>query len=167
MQGVDKRIQTEIQRIETYKKINKFPQNWFYLGPLIENGLPNYSTFLFSWKGKEGSCLQSGIYTAKIVLQGDLKTNAPKVYMEDKFTHMHVYGHGLVCFPFIDQYKWKPSISIFEIATELEKMLDMLPDITSPANEKMKQLFEKNPQDYYDFLKEQAKRFELNKPYQP
>ncbi|KAL4448654.1 hypothetical protein ABPG74_012743 [Tetrahymena malaccensis] len=168
MQGaVDKRIESEIKRIETYKKINKFPSNWYYLGPLIENGLPNYNIFMFSWKGKDGSYLEGGIYTAKIQLQGDLRTNAPKVYMEDKFKHMHVYGHGLVCFPFIDQYKWRPSITIFEIATELEKMLDNQPDITSPANEKMKQLYEKNTQDYFDCLKEQAKQFALNSPYQP
>ncbi|EAS02706.1 ubiquitin-conjugating enzyme (macronuclear) [Tetrahymena thermophila SB210] len=166
MQGIDKRIQSEISRIETYKKINRFPANWSYLGPLIENGLPNYNTFIFSWKGKDGN-LAGGVYTARIVLQGDLRVNAPKVYMDDKFTHMHVYGHGLVCFPFIDQYKWKPSISIFDIATELEKMLDLPPDISSPANEKMKQLYEKNPQEYYDYLKDQATRFANNIPYQP
>jgi len=69
--------------------------------------------------------------------------------MMDSFEHMHVFGHGLVCFPFLDNFKWKPTITIIDIAQELEKMLNLPPDITSPANEKLKNLYLENKEKYF------------------
>lgn len=111
--------------------------------------------------------MKDGIYNAQIKLNGDLATNAPKVYMMDSFEHMHVYGHGLVCFPFVDNYKWKSTISIIDIALELEKMLNSGPDITSPANERLKNLFNESPEKYNEFMVNQAKVFTNKIPYNP
>jgi len=49
MEGLDKRIQNEISRIEIFKKKGKLPENWKYLGPETRDGIPNYKIFVFSW----------------------------------------------------------------------------------------------------------------------
>lgn len=84
--------------------------------------------------------------------------------MLDKFLHMHVYGHGEICFPFVDRSRWKPSTTLIDVAQELEDMLNLPPDITSPAHYNMKELYNKSPEEYFKHLREQAKSMKDNQP---
>ena len=98
--------------------------------------------------------MKGGIYNAQIKLPNDLATTPPRVYMMNNFQHMHVYAHGMVCFPFIDMNKWKPTIQIIDIAQELEKMLIQPPDPNDSANLNMLNIFKKNPEEYYQFIRD-------------
>lgn len=104
--------------------------------------------FDFSWKAEEGY-LEGGVYNAQFKISGNLSTVPPKAVMLDKFTHMHVYGHGDVCFPFVDRTAWKSNISLIDVAQELEDMLNLEPDIKSPAHLAMKELYIKSPEEYF------------------
>jgi len=72
----------------------------------------------------------------------------------NNFQHMHVYAGGMVCFPFIEYDKWKPTITIIDIAQELEKMFIQPPNILSSANLNLLNMFNENPDKYYKFLRD-------------
>lgn len=121
--GISKRLENELKRINSAQRNNKLPPHWIYLGPRIDsNGLPNYTIIDFCWLGVTGN-IKGGVYNAEFHISHNLEEKGPEVKMLDGFEHMHVYGHGRVCFPFCDKL-WRSSNTLIDIANELEKMLD-------------------------------------------
>lgn len=142
-EGMNKRLENELKRINAALRNKKLPENWLYLGPHIESSnLPNYNKIDFCWRGVSGN-MKGGVYNAEFDLEGDLNSKPPKVKILNEFRHLHVYGHGRVCFPYCDQ-KWRSSNTLIDVASELEMMLELPPDISSPAHYGMRDLFNKS-----------------------
>lgn len=72
---------------------------------------------------------------------------------------MHIYLNGDICLPLVNPLYWLASTTIFHIGKGIIDMLHGTPNPKDPATYDMRDLFEKNPEEYFDFLRKQAKEF--------
>jgi ubiquitin-conjugating enzyme E2 I len=111
--------------------------------------------------GKSGTVWEG----ARFKLQFDFPDDYPSVPPKCKFVpvifHPNIYPSGTVCLSILDSEKdWRPSISIFQLLTGIQDLLDN-PNNNDPAQSEPCLLLRHNPTEYHRKLVAQTKLFTI------
>ena len=93
---------------------------------------------MLKWKcdipGPKDSPWEAGNYRLNIEFPKDYPLKPPRCFFKPVLPHPNIYPSGTVCLSILNEEEdWKPSISIKQILTGIQKLMKDEPNMTSPA----------------------------------
>jgi len=150
------RLQNEEKKIKEKIANRQFPAN-IKITPVIENNSKN----LFKWnleiKGRGGTLWEGGTYRFLIEYQDSILKPPIVTVLNKEFRHIHLYEDKKVCLGIIAEGLWNAETPLYMIATEIEDLIHREPNLTSPADYKLGDIYYKTPEEYDKIIKEVAK----------
>jgi len=154
-------IQEEKQVQEAYDKGTLKKDEVISFKPVMKNGLKDLYEWELLVKGKPGSLWEGGVYKIMLYVPWYFPERPPKVKFipapsKDRFQHVHVYGDGKLCLDLIDAKVFRADINFVQIAEAIYNIVYRDPNINSPANLTLNEIYQKDKVQYEAIVKEQA-----------
>lgn len=113
---------------------------------------PDGSLNLMSWQagipGRTGTDWEGGVYKVNMSFSQDYPSKPPIVKFTPPLYHPNVYPSGTVCLSILSEDKdWKPSVTINQILTGIQDLLDQ-PNMGDPAQREPYHDLSTNPEVY-------------------
>ena len=131
----------------------------FYARPTQnEDGSNNLMLWSCGIPGKDGTDWAGGVYKLTMAFPDDYPSKPPNCKFTPVLFHPNVYPSGTVCLSILNAEKgWKPSITVKQILTGVQDLLDS-PNPEDPAQREPYQLLKKDKAAYSKRVKEEAKK---------
>jgi len=158
-----KRLQEEEKQVKTaFDKGALKKDEILSFKPVMKNGAKDLYEWELVIKGKPGTMWEGGIYRIMLNVPFYFPERPPKVKFmpppgKDRFNHVHVYGDGRLCLDLIDAKVFRADVSFIAIAEAIYNIIHAPPNISSPANLTLNDLYQNDKPKYESIILEQAK----------
>lgn len=107
--------------------------------------------------GKTGTLWEGGLYRVLIKFSDSYPAAAPECIFTPPIPHPNVWTTGKICLSIIS-YGWKPAITVKQILLGIQELMSE-PNLKSPANGGMYELYRGNRKEYDNSVRAFAARF--------
>lgn len=129
--------------------------------PVMKNGMKDLYEWELIVKGKPGTIWEGGAFKIMLFVPWYFPERPPRVKFipppgRDRFQHVHVYGDGKLCLDLIDAKVFRSDVNFVQIAEAIYNIVHRDPNINSPANLAMNEIYQKDKAQYEAIIREQA-----------
>ncbi len=156
-----KRLINEDKQLKKKILSGTWPPN-IKIKPVIENGTKN----LFKWEiivdGRPDTLWENATYTFLV----DFNENyfaGPIVRAPDDMEHIHIYPDKIVCLGLINKDTWSVETDLYLIPIEIEDLIHREPNLYSPANSKLAELYKENREEYNNYIRTMVSKMKTAK----
>lgn len=117
----------------------------------------------FKWRlgirGKKGTLWEDGLYCATISFPFNYPDQPPEIIFDIDFEHIHIYESGNICLDLVNkELTYNISTSMSLIISEIDRLIHGSPNIKSPANAQLCNIYINNTKIYEERIKNNAKK---------